>query len=75
MVLGSPDGEMKQSKVNAYGRVPSRGGKDAAPLRAGGQSGGSILPLDVIQPEPRRLCHVSRDVWVRELRGWRRGDG
>jgi hypothetical protein len=25
MVLGSPDGEMKQIKVNAYGRVPSPG--------------------------------------------------
>jgi hypothetical protein len=22
------------------------------------EGGGGILPLDVIQPEPRRLCHV-----------------
>ncbi len=33
MVLGSPDGEMKQIKVNAYGRVPSLGGNVAEPSR------------------------------------------
>ena len=33
MVLGSPDGEMKQIKVNAYGRVPSPGGNAAEPSR------------------------------------------
>jgi hypothetical protein len=70
----------------AVGRVPSRGGKEAAPRCAVGQrgsgilprvhagqaagsrfhfhlafmeGGSGILPLDVIQPKPRRLCHVS----------------
>ena len=33
MVLGSPDGEMKQIKVNAYGRVPSPGRNAAEPSR------------------------------------------
>ena len=42
--------------THAVGRVPSRGGKDAALPSVPGRG---VMPLDVIQPEPRRLCHVS----------------
>ena len=42
--------------AHAVGRVPSRGGKDAVPPSVPGRG---VLPLDVIQPEPRRLRHIS----------------
>ncbi len=53
MVRGSPDAVMKQILANSC-EAP---GLPSGPDRRGGDSG--ILPLDVIHPEPRRLCHVS----------------
>ena len=44
---------------HVVGRVPSRGVMIAIPPWACGQSGSGILPLDAIQPEPGRLCHLA----------------
>ena len=48
-----------KSFPHPVGRVPSRGVMNAPPPCSFGQSGSGILPLDAIQPEPGRLCHLS----------------